>query len=383
MLPHELADDACSLRPDEDRLCVTVEIPPSGEPQFYRSVIRSNARLTYGQAQRREAPAEILAALDLNDEVARELRSRRFARGALQVQTPEVVFTFDGQGGVADAWLEGEPHAHMLVEELMILANEHVGGFLVRPEPRGALPRPRAPRPAGGRASAREAHRPRRADAAGPGAALAPAARRSSPARSRCASPSTPSSRGAGARRFPRSCCARSSRRATTRRTSATRASRARRTAHFTSPIRRYPDLVVHRALLRELGLADDPLPADLPALAEHTSEREREARAPSTSPTRSVSRGCSSAGSTSRLGRAVAGRDHRPDRLGPLRPLRRGLRGVSAGAAPARRVLRAERPRDRARRPHDGRAYRLGDPIEVRVESIARSEGKVELSLA
>ena len=58
MLPHELADDACSLRPDEDRLCVTVEIPPSGEPQFYRSVIRSNARLTYGQAQRREAPAD-------------------------------------------------------------------------------------------------------------------------------------------------------------------------------------------------------------------------------------------------------------------------------------------------------------------------------------
>ncbi len=48
MLPHELADDLCSLRPNQDRLCVTVEIPPSGEPQFYRSVIRSDARLTYG-----------------------------------------------------------------------------------------------------------------------------------------------------------------------------------------------------------------------------------------------------------------------------------------------------------------------------------------------
>jgi len=53
MLPHELADDLCSLRPNQDRLCVTVEIPPSGEPQFYRSVIRSDARLTYGEAQRR------------------------------------------------------------------------------------------------------------------------------------------------------------------------------------------------------------------------------------------------------------------------------------------------------------------------------------------
>jgi ribonuclease R len=53
MLPHELADDLCSLRPNVDRLCVTVEIPPQGEPSFYRSVIRSNERLTYGNAQRR------------------------------------------------------------------------------------------------------------------------------------------------------------------------------------------------------------------------------------------------------------------------------------------------------------------------------------------
>ncbi|HVW88243.1 MAG TPA: ribonuclease catalytic domain-containing protein, partial [Gaiellaceae bacterium] len=60
MLPHELADDLCSLRPHVDRLCVTVEIPPAGEPAFYRSVIRSDARLTYGQAQRREAEPHIL-----------------------------------------------------------------------------------------------------------------------------------------------------------------------------------------------------------------------------------------------------------------------------------------------------------------------------------
>ena len=64
MLPPALADEACSLRPHQDRLTVTVEIPPRGEPSFYRSVIRSHARLTYGQAQRREAPPEILEQLD-------------------------------------------------------------------------------------------------------------------------------------------------------------------------------------------------------------------------------------------------------------------------------------------------------------------------------
>jgi ribonuclease R len=53
MLPPQLADDRCSLRPNEDRLCVTVELPPHGEPRFYRSVIRSRARLTYAQAERR------------------------------------------------------------------------------------------------------------------------------------------------------------------------------------------------------------------------------------------------------------------------------------------------------------------------------------------
>src|SRR5207253_1418539 len=47
---------------------------------------------------------------------------------------------------------------------------------------------------------------------------------------------------------------------------------------HFTSPIRRYPDLVCHRALLRELGASDDPAPEDLDELAEHTSLQERAA---------------------------------------------------------------------------------------------------------
>src|SRR5205823_9510114 len=90
MLPHELADDLCSLRPGLDRLCVTVEFPPRGEPLFYRSTIRSRHRLTYGQVERilggaEPSEPELADALRATDDLAADLHSRRFARGALRI----------------------------------------------------------------------------------------------------------------------------------------------------------------------------------------------------------------------------------------------------------------------------------------------------------
>src|SRR5204862_5275355 len=108
---------------------------PAGDAAFYRSVIRSDARLHYGQAQsilagRERAEPELAAVLALADGVSAELRRRRFARGALRVESPEVAFAFDGRGGVERAWRESEPDAHALVEELMIRANEAVAELL-------------------------------------------------------------------------------------------------------------------------------------------------------------------------------------------------------------------------------------------------------------
>jgi ribonuclease R len=297
MLPYTLADDACSLRPHQDRLCVTVELPPEGgEPEFYRSVIRSDARLTYGEAERREAPPAILESLALNDELASSLRAKRFARGALQVQTPEVAFRFDGRGGVADAWLEGEPHAHMFVEELMILANEHVGAFLAsrrrealyrvheRPDPQAVelliakltdlgVPTPPVP------------------DHLSPQQAAAVAGE---------ASNSTSRRRAAGARRSRRSSCARSSRRATIRRISATPVSRAPRTA--TSP-RRSAATRTSSSTARSCassGSRTTPrrtTSTHSPNTCPSASGRRRSS---STSPTTSASPGCSSGASSS-----------------------------------------------------------------------------------
>jgi ribonuclease R len=384
MLPHALADDACSLRPNQDRLCVTVELPPNdGPPEFYRSVIRSDVRLSYGEAQRREAPPAILEALDLNDEVARGLRDRRFARGALQVQTPEVSFRFDGHGGVADAWLEGEPHAHMLVEELMILANESVGAFLAsrrrdalyrvheRPEPQAVelliakladlgVPTPPvadrlSPQQAAvlaGETSRRVAHYVERA---GRGREAFPALVLRALKQARY----DPANLGHSGLASTAYC-------------------------HFTSPIRRYPDLVVHRALLRELGLSDDPEPGDLPYLAEHASERERESAkleylADDICLAWLLERRLFELGWDERWVGEVTGL------IGSGLFVRFGE--VFEGFLPARR-LHGEffelNPLGTALAGRTtGKKYRLGDPLDVRVESIARNEGKVELALA
>jgi ribonuclease R len=382
MLPHDLADDLCSLRPHQDRLTVTVEIAPNGEATFYRSVIRSDARLTYGEAQRREAPPEILAQLDLNDEVASRLRARRFARGALQVQTPEEVFRFDGEGGVADAWLEGEPHAHMLVEELMILANEEVGAFLSsrnraalyrvheRPDPQAVehliakltdlgVPTPPVP----------ERLSPQQAAVLAGEASKLVATYTEQSGRGREAFQALVLRALKQARYDPKNLG------------HAGLASVAY--CHFTSPIRRYPDLVVHRALLREIGQGDDPLPGDLHLLAERTSEREREAAkieylADEICLAWLLDRrlfelgwdetwegeiiGLIGSGLFVRFGEVFEG----------FLPARR-LHGEFFEINPLATALAGRTT---------GRTYRLGDAIEVRVESISRNEGKVELAL-
>jgi ribonuclease R len=394
MLPHELADDACSLRPHLDRLCVTVEVPfdaslQAGEPSFYRSVIRSDERLTYGRAEailagNERVDASLREALELAERVALELRRRRFARGALRISGAEIAFAFDGRGGVERAWLEAEPHAHALIEELMILANEAVAELLAhrrrpalfrvheRPDPQSVtrllakladlgVPTPAAP----------SEDRLSPSDAA---AVAAAASERVSEyveqsRRGREAFPSLvlralkqaryhPANLGHSGLASPAYC-------------------------HFTSPIRRYPDLVVHRALLHELGASDDAVPDELDDEAEHCSLQER----------------------------AAAEIEYRADDIclawlledvlfergwdDPFEGEITGMIGsglfvrfgeVFEGMVPARRLpgdfyeINALETALVGRR--GGRTYRLGDPIEVRVQELRKTEGKVELAL-
>jgi len=386
MLPHALADDACSLRPNQDRQCVTVELPPAGEPSFYRSVIRSRERFTYGQAQRILDGAErhqLADELQLADAISADLRRRRFARGALRVESPEITFAFDGQGGVERAWLEEEPRAHALIEELMILANEAVAELLAGrrreslyrvhepPDPQAVLlllakltdldvPTPPVPK----------------SESLGP----ADAARLAAEASERVAGYVRKAKRGQEA--YPALVLRALKRARYDPRNLGHSGLASTAYAHFTSPIRRYPDLVVHRTLLRELGLGDDNVPDDLGALAEHTSEQER----------------------------AAAEIEYRADEICLAwlleselfeRGWEESFEGEVIGVIPSGLFVRFGEVFEGylpARRLHGdyfelndlgtalvgrrgGRRYRLGDPIDVTVEDIRRSEGKVELS--
>ncbi len=380
MLPHGLSDDVCSLRPHVDRLCVTVEMPPNGEPIFYRSVINSNARLSYGQAEQREAEPEILEQLDLNAEVATALRAARFARGALEITSPEIAFSFAG-GRVERAWRESEPHAHMLVEELMIRANEHVAEFLSsrgrqalyrvheRPDPQSVLrllsqladlevPTPPAPK----QLSPQEA-----ADLAG--------------AISRRLTEYVAQS-GRGREAFP-TLILRSLKQARYDPANLGHSGLASVAyCHFTSPIRRYPDLVVHRALLRELGDRDEAVPNDLSELASETSARERESGKLEyladdiclawLLEDTLLERGWEESWEGEIIGMIGSGLFIR-------------FGEVFEGMLPARKLpgeffeLNDTGTALVGRR--SGRRYRLGDRIDVRVESIVKHEGKVELA--
>jgi ribonuclease R len=386
MLPHDLADDACSLRPHEDRLTVTVEFAPDGTRSFNRSVIRSRERFTYGQVQRildgREQH-ELADEVRLADSVSADLRRRRFARGALRVESPEATFAFDGSGGVERAWIESEPAAHALIEELMILANEAVAAFTVarkskslyrvheQPEPQSVelllskladleVPTPPAPK----------------------SEALSPseAARIAAEASERVADYVQNAGRGREA--FPALVLRALKQARYDPRNLGHSGLASVAYTHFTSPIRRYPDLVVHRALLRELGQGDDPPPSDVDEVAEHTSETERAAtdleyRADDICASWLLERTLFECGWEEPFSGEIIG-------LIPSGLFAR-FGEVFEGFLPARRLhgdyyeLNELGTALVGRR--GGRRYRLGDEIEVRVADIRKAEGKIELA--
>lgn len=144
MLPEALSNDLCSLRPKEDRFTVTAEmdIDVDGRvaaSRFYRSVIRSRERMTYTSIKRilversddeRARYRELVPQFELMEKLFSRLKARRSRRGSIDFDLPEPEIVIDMQGEIADI-VRAERHVgHMMIEEFMIVANEAVARFL-------------------------------------------------------------------------------------------------------------------------------------------------------------------------------------------------------------------------------------------------------------
>jgi ribonuclease R len=134
MLPERLSNIVCSLRPNEDHLTksVFVDFDRAGRIKSYRfaaTVIRSVARLTYHEAYailQRPSATPIESNIHLAWRLAAILRERRFKHGALELDMPEVRVVLDAEGKAIGLVREENDISHQLIEEFMLLANELV-----------------------------------------------------------------------------------------------------------------------------------------------------------------------------------------------------------------------------------------------------------------
>ena len=143
MLPERLCNQICSLRPDEEKLCFSAVFELNSDAvvqnsRICRTIIKSDRRFAYEEAQEvietgeGDYKEEILA---LND-LAKKLRERRFKSGAINFDRYEVKFEIDEQGKPVRVYFKISKDANKLIEEFMLLANRTVAEFVGRP-PKG------------------------------------------------------------------------------------------------------------------------------------------------------------------------------------------------------------------------------------------------------
>jgi ribonuclease R len=139
MLPEKLSNDLCSLRPNEDKLCFSAvfDMDEQGrikEEWFGRTIIHSDRRFTYEEAQERLETGEgdFAEEILLLNKLAYKLREKRFAEGSLGFETVEVKFKLDEKGKPLGMFPKVRKDAHKLIEDFMLLANKRVAEYVYR-----------------------------------------------------------------------------------------------------------------------------------------------------------------------------------------------------------------------------------------------------------
>jgi ribonuclease R len=393
MLPESLSNGACSLIPGRERLAVTVEMVVEGErvasSSFHRSVIRSDQRLDYARVdaifsggERGQEPWG--EALEAARGAARGLAARRSAEAAIVLSSAEPEFDFDDQGNVVSGQPVDQTEAHRLIEHLMIAANEQVAGLLesrrvpalyrVHEQPDGpaverliaqlaslGVPTPPVPR---GALTPQQA-----ADLAGEASQLLDR---------------WVTRRGHGRRALSRLVLRALKQAYYDHRNLGHAGLQSPRYCHFTSPIRRYPDLVCHRALLSVIG-GHEPAPASafVVEAGPWASAREREAMmierdADDVARCFLLERGLTRSGWETVFAGEVVGL------IGAGAFVAFGPDGLFEGMLPVRRMRgdwwELSEQETMLVGAHTGRALRLGDPVEVRVDGVDALRGRVDL---
>jgi ribonuclease R len=393
MLPPELSSDACSLVPGADRATVTVEMTISARgvrnASIYRSVIHSDERLDYDQVDRLFAGLERAAEpwgapLEAARAAAAALGALRAGRSALVLDSAEASFQFDAEGHVVGAELSEQTESHRLIEHLMIAANEQVATFLEehriptlyrvheRPdsmaverliEQLASLGVPTPPVPSG---------------------PLTPQQAAEIIGEASVAVADWVAKTGQGARALT-SLILRSLKQAYYDARNRGHAGLASpRYCHFTSPIRRYPDLICHRGVLSVVAGEPAPDASWVQNAGPWCSTREREAM--------TIERDADDVASCFLLERELVMGGER-DRLftgevvgliGAGAFVAFGERGQYEGMLPVRR-LRGDwwELNEQATMlvgTRSGGVLRLGDPVGVRVGRIDATRGRVDL---
>ncbi len=139
MLPEKLSNGLCSLNPGVDRLAMVCEmaITPKGEIaqyEFYNAVFRSHARLTYTEVWQKISSGKTPEHLKNLYDVFKVLLEERNRRGAIDFETVETRMLFDARGKIEKIVAEPRNDAHRLIEECMLAANVCAGAFVARHE---------------------------------------------------------------------------------------------------------------------------------------------------------------------------------------------------------------------------------------------------------
>lgn len=148
MLPERLSNGVCSLRPHEEKLCFSCIFEMNNEAEVVnyrigRTVIFSDRRFTYEEAQEiiEGADGDFKDEILVMNDLAQKLRKNRFTHGAINFDRHEVRFEIDEKGKPVSVYFKVAKEANKLVEEFMLLANRTVAEFVAKPKNKNTQPK--------------------------------------------------------------------------------------------------------------------------------------------------------------------------------------------------------------------------------------------------